>query len=202
MSRNCLAKWLSDRLPNEWLWVRIPLLFVFLLVNYNYFIGYLYTGDRQTKWMYLLIEHDDLLEKYNTIWDKVSADIKKELDSEPVYNKNYLKTKIQSHGDEVTDFYDKKIPKLDFNNICLAVITLDSALKKDDNYYPEVFIKECKYIEKKVIRHSNDNFSDFSSDDESDEEWIKAIRSISFENAIFEGVILKSPIKNNFFFNT
>ena len=30
--------------------------------------------DRQTKWMYFLIEEDDLLEKYNTIWDKVSAD--------------------------------------------------------------------------------------------------------------------------------
>ena len=29
---------------------------------------------------------DDLLEKYNTIWDKVGVDIKKELDSEPVYN--------------------------------------------------------------------------------------------------------------------
>ena len=32
--------------------------------------------NRQTKWMYFLIEVDDLLEKYNTIWDKVSADIK------------------------------------------------------------------------------------------------------------------------------
>ena len=31
--------------------------------------------DGQTKWMYFLIEVDDLLEKYNTIWDKVSADI-------------------------------------------------------------------------------------------------------------------------------
>ena len=62
----------------------------------------------QTKWMYCLIEDDELLEKYNTIWDKVSADIRKEFDSEPVYNKNYLKTKIKSHGDEVTDFYDKK----------------------------------------------------------------------------------------------
>ena len=29
--------------------------------------------------MYFLIEDDDLLEKYNTIWDKVSGDIKKEL---------------------------------------------------------------------------------------------------------------------------
>ena len=37
--------------------------------------------------MYLLTEGDDLLEKYNTIWDKISVDIKKEFDSEPVYNK-------------------------------------------------------------------------------------------------------------------
>ena len=59
--------------------------------------------------MYFLIEDDDLLEKYNTIWDKASADIKEESDSEPVYNKNYLKTKIKSQGNEVTVFYDKKI---------------------------------------------------------------------------------------------
>ena len=31
--------------------------------------------DGQTKWMYFLNEDDDLLENYNTIWDKVSADI-------------------------------------------------------------------------------------------------------------------------------
>ena len=58
--------------------------------------------------MYFLIEDGDLSKKYNTIWDKVSADIKKEFDSEPVYNKERLKTKIKSHGDEVTDLYDKK----------------------------------------------------------------------------------------------
>ena len=29
--------------------------------------------------MYLGIEDDDLLEKYNTIWDRVSADIKKRI---------------------------------------------------------------------------------------------------------------------------
>ena len=51
----------------------------------------------QAKWMYL-DEADELLEKYNTIWDKVSVDIKKEFDSEAVYNKNFLKTKIKSHG--------------------------------------------------------------------------------------------------------
>ena len=43
------------------------------------------------------------------MWDKVSADIKKEFDSEPVYNKEILKSKIKSHGDEFTDVYDKNI---------------------------------------------------------------------------------------------
>ena len=36
-----------------------------------------------------LIEDDDIIEKYNTIWDKVIAYIKKEFDNEPVYNKNF-----------------------------------------------------------------------------------------------------------------
>ena len=64
-----------------------------------------------------------------------------------------------------------KKPKLDSNHACLAVISLDSALKKDDNYYPQVFVKECKYIEKKVVRYIHDKLSDFSyPSDESDEE--------------------------------
>ena len=61
---------------------------------------------------------------------------------DPVCNKEYLKAKIKSTGDEVTDFYDKNISKLGCNHTCLAVISLDSALKKGDNYYPEVFLKE------------------------------------------------------------
>ena len=63
--------------------------------NYNYFISYLYdhykvkplhimipkasahvkSYDGPTKWIYFLIEDDELLEKNNTIWDKVSTDI-------------------------------------------------------------------------------------------------------------------------------
>ena len=86
-----------------------------------------------------MIEDDDLLEKHNTIWDKVSVDIKKEFDSEPVYNNIFLKAKIKFHGGEVTGFYNKKITKVDSNHTCLAVISLDSALKNDDNYYPKCF---------------------------------------------------------------
>ena len=71
--------------------------------------AYVKSYDGQFKWMYYLIEDDDLSEKYNVIWDKVSADNKKEFDSELVYNEEFLKTKIKSHGNEVTHFYDKKI---------------------------------------------------------------------------------------------
>ena len=48
-----------------------------------------------------------------------------------------MKTKIKSHGDELWDFYDKEIAKVDSNHTCLAIVSLDSALKKDDNYDPQ-----------------------------------------------------------------
>ena len=60
--------------------------------------AYVKSYDGQIEWMYFLIIDDDLLENYNTIWDKVSADIKKTFESAPVYNKEYLKSKIKSHG--------------------------------------------------------------------------------------------------------
>ena len=41
------------------------------------------------------------------------------------------------------------IPEVDSNHTCLVVISLDSTLKKHDNYYPQVFLKGCKYIGKK-----------------------------------------------------
>ena len=68
---------------------------IFVKKNYKYFIGYLYNDykvkllhirlhkasayvknyDRKTKWMYFLIENDDLLGKYNTIRDKLIVNI-------------------------------------------------------------------------------------------------------------------------------
>ena len=53
-------------------------------------------------------------------------------------------------------------------------ISLDSALRKDGNYCTQVFLKECKYIEKKVVRHIIDDLGSSSHDsddsDDSDEE--------------------------------
>ena len=41
-------------------------------------------------------------------------------------------------------FTIEKIPKVDSNHTCLTVTSLDSAPKKNVNYYPQVFLKECK----------------------------------------------------------
>ena len=109
--------------------------------------------------------YDDL-EKHNTIWDKVSADNKNGFNNKPLCNKSLLKTKIKSNDDDVTDFHHKEIRQVDSNHTCLALISLDAALKKDDNYYLQVFLKD---IEKKVIRHINSNLSAFSSSNVSDE---------------------------------
>ena len=78
-----------------------------------------------------------LIGKYNTIWGKVSADIKKNLIASLSMVKKNLKNKLKSHGNEVTEFYNLEIPKAESDHFCLAVIRLDSALKKDENYYPQ-----------------------------------------------------------------
>ena len=50
--------------------------------------------DGQTKRMNFLIEDDGLLEKYSTIWDKVSSDIKKVVESLCTMKKFKNKNKI------------------------------------------------------------------------------------------------------------
>ena len=44
-----------------------------------------------------LIKDDELLEKYNEIWEKVSNSIKEGFVSKPGYNEKYLKPKIKLH---------------------------------------------------------------------------------------------------------
>ena len=52
---------------------------------------YAKSNQGPTKLIYFLIEDNDLLEKCNTILDKLS-DVEKEFDREPVYNKKAFKS--------------------------------------------------------------------------------------------------------------
>ena len=89
----------------------------------------IYDGD--TGWMYFFIEHDDLFKRYHGIQNRVSNNIKKELDCQPTYNRKFLKTKIRSYSDEAKNFYNKEVPKVASNYTCVAVISLDSVFKKE-----------------------------------------------------------------------
>ena len=75
---------------------------------------------------------------------------------------------------------------------------MDSALKKNENYYLQVVLQECKYIEKKLIRHITDDLE--SSSDDSDEEYIKAIRLVFLWESNFESVFFGKAILKNVFY--
>ena len=68
---------------------------------------------------------------------------------------------------------------MDSNHTCLAVISLDSALKIDKNFYPHII---------------DDFESSFDDSDDSGEEQIKTIRLVFFENVLLE----KKLSKNSF----
>ena len=129
--------------------------------------------------MSFLIKDNELLEKYNEIWEKVSSSIKKGFHSKHVYYKKYLKTKKASYEGEIdSNFYNDKIPKEGSQCICLSVLLIDSVYRTGKNYYRQVFLEECKYAvkEKMIPEYITDDIEIFSDDsdregsDYSDEE--------------------------------
>ena len=91
----------------------------------------------ETKYISFLIKDDELFEKYNEIREKVENSLKKEFDSEPVYNEKYLKTKTKSYIGKInTNFHNNKIPGEGSQFISLSVISIDSGFRTGKNYYP------------------------------------------------------------------
>ena len=109
--------------------------------------GYAKYFDENSKYMNLLVNDKEMLEKYTDIWNKIKSLIKKKLNSELVYNDKYIKTKIKIYNDKVyTNFQHNKIPKYNEYRACLSVISLDSIfVNSDKEYYPQIFLEECKY---------------------------------------------------------
>ena len=77
--------------------------------------------------------------------NKASDSIKKEIGCKPIYNKNFDNQN---------------------NYVSWSEVLIDFVLRKGEKYYPQVFSKECKYIEKgkKVIRYVTDDLK-FSFDE-------------------------------------
>ena len=120
-----------------------------------------------------------MIKTYSKIWGKISSLIGKLLafvlvfDGEPVYNDNdqYVKTKIKSYEDKInTNFQGKRIPKEAASHKHSSKIMLDSAIRVNKRYFPQIFLKECKdKIKKNKMKNLiNDDLELSSADNESD----------------------------------
>lgn len=49
-------------------------------------------------------KHKNILEKYKNIWDKIKDLIKKDFDSEPIYDNKYLKIKMKPHMGKIKTY--------------------------------------------------------------------------------------------------
>ena len=55
------------------------------------------------------------------------------------------------------------MPEVGSDCTCLAAINVILLLKKDENYYLQAFLNECKYTDKEVIRLIAEDTEMFSS---------------------------------------
>ena len=96
------------------------------------------------------MKDDELLEKYNEIWEKVKNSIKRKVDCEPVYNEIYLKGKKKNIiMEKLTQVFtitksQKKVPQF----ICLSVILIDFVLRQVKTVILKHFQKNVNMLPK------------------------------------------------------
>ena len=127
------------------------------------------------KVMSFKITDKKLLNKYNKTWEKVEELLNLKFESKPIYveDDKYIKVKIESYQDKVnTNFQGKKTPKENSSYKCLSIITLESIIKVNKKYHPQILLDECKYGVKNKKKENliNDDLELTSSDSESDNE--------------------------------
>ena len=68
--------------------------------------------------MSFLIKDDEVLDKYDKIWDVIKNKLNTKLHSEPVYEYKYLKTKVRKYNGEIKPtFLNNGMPK----KICIIL---------------------------------------------------------------------------------
>ena len=82
----------------------------------------------------------------------------------------YIKTKIKTYKDSISaNLYNKdgseKIPEEKVPHKCLSIIILDYIIYAYEEYHPQIFLEECKYMKKKI---KTKNYIDNELESESD----------------------------------
>ena len=119
--------------------------------------------------MSFIVKDKKLLKKFSKIWEAIEELMKITFESKPVYVEDvkYIKTKIKIYaGNIITNFHNKKMPKEKAPCKCLLIIMIDSAIKANEKYYPQTFLEECKYTQKKIKTENyiNEDLEDSKSD--------------------------------------
>ena len=99
------------------------------------------------------VNSKQLLKSYNKIWEKIEKLLRIDFESKPVFGDDdeYIKTKRKIYADNmITNFHNKKMPKEKAPCKCLPIIMLDSVIKANKQYYPQLCLEECKYVQKKI----------------------------------------------------
>ena len=91
----------------------------------------------ETECMYFVIK-EEVFDKYKEIWEKVNKIIK-EIISELIYSKKYLIPKKTFNTKESFQFFYRKV-------MLVPVILIDSVYRKDENYYPKVFLEKKNHL--------------------------------------------------------
>ena len=113
--------------------------------------GYIKYFENGGKNMSFVIKDDDLLDKYNEIWDKIKETLNIKFHSMPVYDEKYIKAKVREFNGAIkTNFLGNKIPKESMHYTCITCITIDSVMRMEKKNYPQVYLEECKYKIKKI----------------------------------------------------
>ena len=99
------------------------------------------------------VNDKQLLKNYNRIWEKTENLMRIDFESKPVCGDDdkHIKTKIKIYAKNiVTNFHNKKMPKEKAPCKCLSIIMIDSVIKANKKYYPQILLEECKYIQEKI----------------------------------------------------
>ena len=81
-------------------------------------IGYIKYFENGGKNMSFVIKDDDVLDKYNEVWDKIKGKLNIKFHSMPVYDEKYIKAKVREFNRVIkTNFLSDEIPK----KICITL---------------------------------------------------------------------------------
>ena len=160
--------------------------------------------------MSFLTKDDNVLDKYNKIWNVIKNKLNMKFHSMSVSNESYIKVKVREFDGKIkTNFLVNEVPKENMHYTCIACITIDSVMRINKKNYPQVYLEECKYKAKKIqmsrfisteLESDSDSESDSKTESISDTELMAMLKSSSDSDS--EQVILLLIIFTHTFLST